>query len=302
MSSQAQRHCANLEMATGWALHALEPADEAAFARHLPTCAECAAEVQATEDLAVWFAADVEQVEPPARLRDAVLNAARSPQVPRQHRPAGMTSRETSPVDAGTTGAEIDAPADLGTAGEEIDATADAAVPSLAERRSRRNAGRLASRRALLATAAVLVLVFGGALGWLGSSLVGQPGSTSTNALTEQNVLTALTDPAVQKVALTDKGSSTTMALLLAGPNTATVVPVNMPNTAGNAQYVLWGVPAGADAKPVALGGVPGSGEARSVAGAADPAGFTTFAVSVEPAGPVPASPSAVVASGQARA
>lgn len=285
MGTQAQRHCANLELATGWALHALEPADEATFARHLPTCAECAAEVQATEDLAVLFAADVEQIEPPAHLREAVLNAARSPQVPRQSQPVGMTPRETQSAE----GTEV------------------AEVSQLSERRSRRRGGAGSSRRLVLAAAAAVILAFGAVAGWVGSTAFTQPSSSSTNALTEQNVMSALTDPAVHKVALTDSGSSTTMALLLAGPKDATVVPVNMPSTADNSQYVLWGVPNAPAAKPVALGGVSGSSGARgaksvNAVAAVDPASFSTYAVSVEPAGPMPASPSTIVATGQAKA
>jgi hypothetical protein len=39
MSADHQRYD---ELAVGWALHALEPEDEAAFARHLSGCARCA--------------------------------------------------------------------------------------------------------------------------------------------------------------------------------------------------------------------------------------------------------------------
>jgi hypothetical protein len=41
------RHDAWEELAAGWALDALEPADEKAFARHLPTCARCQQDVAA---------------------------------------------------------------------------------------------------------------------------------------------------------------------------------------------------------------------------------------------------------------
>ncbi len=281
MGAAADPHCINLELATGWALHALEPDDEAAFVQHLPTCAECAAEVAATEDMAVYLAADVEQYEPPVHLRAVVLNAAHTPQVPRQSQPAGMAPREVA-----------------------------AARPPVAHHgiRSPRSAGRLrSSRRTLLAAAAAVVLAFGAVIGWAGTAVFNQPGTTSVNALDEQNVMSALTDPSVRKVALTDTGSSTPMALLLAGPKESTVVPINMPAAASSSQYVLWGVANGPDAKPVPLGGVAGSPDehgARAVTtmNSAPPASFTQFAVSVEPAGTTPVTPTTVVATGRAQA
>jgi len=279
MSAEDDRHCANLELATGWALHALEPADEAVFARHLPTCSECAAEVRATEDMAVLLAADVEQLDPPAHLRDAVLSAARSPQVPRQNQPVGMAPRQH----------------------EATSATPSSSVGDLAARRRR----RLAPRRMVLAAAAAGVLRGGGGLGWAGANQLTPSSTTSVSALDEQQVISALTDPSVRKVALTEQGSATPMALLLAGPKDATVVPVNMPNPASSSQYVLWGLPNAA--RPVPLGGVAREADAhgaRSVApiGTADPASFTTFAVSIEPAGSTPTAPTTIVATGQAKA
>jgi len=280
MSAESDRHCINLELATGWAVHALEPDDEAAFARHLPGCAECEAEVQATGDVAVLLAADVEQLDPPAHLRAAVLNAARSPQVPRQSHPVGMTPRELAPV------AQRRSP----------------------QRRSSRSAGRFStSRRNLVAAASAVLLAFGAVAGWAGTTVFNQQGSTSGSALDEQNVMLALTDPSVRKVALTDKGSTTPMALLLAGPNGSTVLPVHMPAVASSSQYVLWGVPDGAGAKPVPLGGVSRDGDAhgaRSVAAMSPsaPASFTRFAVSIEPAGSTPIAPTTTVATGDAQA
>ena len=281
MSAEADRHCINLELATGWALHALEPDDEAAFVQHLHSCAECEAEVAATEDMAVYLAADVEQHEPPAHLRAAVLNAAHTPQVPRQSQPVGM------------------APRDVAVARRPV---AHHGI------RSPRSTGRMrSSRRTLLAAAAAVVLAFGAVIGWAGTAVFSQSDTTSVSALTEQNVMSALTDPSVRKVALTDTGSSTPMALLLAGPKESTVVPINMPAASGGSQYVLWGMASGPDAKPVPLGGVAGTGgahDAREVTmmNPAAPASFTQFAVSVERAGTTPVTPTTVVATGRAQA
>lgn len=283
MSTEAERHCSNVELATGWALHALEPDDEAGFARHLPHCAECAAEVKATEDMAVLLGADVKQYEPPAHLRAAVLNAARSPQVPRQNQPVGMAPRQLEPT-----------PVRLHTSKRR----------PLSHQHARRGQS---PRKVLVAAAAVVVLGFGAVVGWAGSAVFTDQGTSSVSALDEQDVLSALTDPSVRKVALTDQGSSTPMALLLAGPTQSTVLPVNMPSAPSNSEYVLWGVPAGANVNPVPLGSVTGANDAhgtRSVVpmGATVAASFNTFAVSVEPAGTVPTTPTKIVATGQARA
>lgn len=278
MNTGADRHCTNRELAIGWALHALEPDDEAAFARHLPGCAECTAEADATEDMAVLLGADVPQHEPPARLRAAVLNAARSPQVPRQSQPVGMTPRE----------------------GE---------VTHVSPRRimgpGLRSTGRFTrSRRVLVAAAAALVLGFGAAAGWVGSNVFSQQSTPSVSALQDSNVAAAIADPAVHKVVLTEKDSSEPMALLLAGPTAAMVMPMHMPSAADNTQYVVWGMTSMSDTKPVALGGLNSSGASGGVlnvaaTGKAMPASFNAYAVSVEAAGTVPAAPTTVVATGR---
>ena len=52
------------ELAVGWALHALEPEDEAVFAVHLPGCARCAATVAETTELMGAMARDLPAAEP----------------------------------------------------------------------------------------------------------------------------------------------------------------------------------------------------------------------------------------------
>jgi hypothetical protein len=74
------------ELAVGWALHALEPEDEAVFTSHLAGCARCSETVAETTEIMGAMAADIPQAEPSealgARLREAV---AATEQV---HRPA----------------------------------------------------------------------------------------------------------------------------------------------------------------------------------------------------------------------
>lgn len=63
------------ELAAGYALHALEPADEQHFERHLTSCARCQAEVRLARETAADLAFAV-SAAPPAGLREAVLDAA----------------------------------------------------------------------------------------------------------------------------------------------------------------------------------------------------------------------------------
>ena len=63
------------ELAVGWALHALEPEDEAVFAAHLPGCQRCATTVAETSEVMAAMATDLPQAEPSAALRDRIRAA-----------------------------------------------------------------------------------------------------------------------------------------------------------------------------------------------------------------------------------
>lgn len=65
---QLLRHSSGL-----FALDALSPADTRAFARHLLSCAECAAEASALRAAVDLLLCGTPPVEPPTRLRAQVL-------------------------------------------------------------------------------------------------------------------------------------------------------------------------------------------------------------------------------------
>src|SRR3954447_25704337 len=74
--------CTRTEQAVGWALHALEPDEEIAVEHHVPTCPDCSAAVRDAQVVMAQLATAVEQVDPPARLRASILDAAApTPQV-----------------------------------------------------------------------------------------------------------------------------------------------------------------------------------------------------------------------------
>ena len=64
------------EEAVAFAMHALEPADEAAMRAHIERCHSCSETVRETELVGAALARSVEQVDPPPRLRAGILAAA----------------------------------------------------------------------------------------------------------------------------------------------------------------------------------------------------------------------------------
>jgi len=67
--------CPHRELAVGWALHCLEPAEEAIFAAHLPLCEDCRRTVGQAEEVGAALALAAPDVVPPADLAQRVLNA-----------------------------------------------------------------------------------------------------------------------------------------------------------------------------------------------------------------------------------
>ena len=62
-------HRAFDELAVGWALHALEPEDEAVLAAHLPGCARCAETITETREAMADMASDLPSAEASEELR-----------------------------------------------------------------------------------------------------------------------------------------------------------------------------------------------------------------------------------------
>jgi hypothetical protein len=82
-ASPSEEHRVFDELAVGWALHALEPEDETAFARHLPGCSRCTRTVADTSEVMAAMAADLPRTEPSAELRGRLHAAvAGTEQVP----------------------------------------------------------------------------------------------------------------------------------------------------------------------------------------------------------------------------
>jgi anti-sigma factor RsiW len=65
-------------LTSAYALHALDPADEAAYEEHLRRCPECRHELASLEDAASSLAYAVPPAEPPPTLRASILERARA--------------------------------------------------------------------------------------------------------------------------------------------------------------------------------------------------------------------------------
>lgn len=265
--------CPQRDLAVGWALRALEPEEEARVAAHLPLCAECREQVEATHHTAALLATATPQLDPPARLRASILEAAR----------AAGPAQAPAPARAPST------------------PVLRSVVP--APSRTAR------PRRALVAAAAVLVLAVGAVAGWAGSQLgSGSAGSGAAVAQGSDSVARDLASPGTRQVVLSAEGSSTPVAVLLTASDHELVLPVDMPALDEGQSFWMWGV----DARgvPVPLGDVVEATDASAAAlGArqvnalpAAGADYTTYAMSVEPGDGVPTVPTTVVASGQVRA
>ncbi|KAA2257516.1 hypothetical protein F0L68_24765 [Solihabitans fulvus] len=270
--------CAHEELAVGWAMHALEPDEEAVLRAHLPGCARCQEAVRATEEVAALLGDGVEQEEPPARLRANLL--ARIEDVPQE--------------------TEL-------TAGREmIESSSDAAGSQPQPRRSFTEPGSAAAHRrrsrtrVLLAAAAVLVvLAAAGGVGWRMSRLSDQVAAQQAKSAQLQQILQVAADPTTHRAILrTDAGQPA--AVLLSGDTEAAVLPMGLrPNDQQKQIYVVWGTSTPSPV-PLATFDVPaGADQAEVLKWSTDAAAHKGFAISLEPGRVAPAAPSTVLAMGQ---
>jgi hypothetical protein len=67
--------CPYRELAVGWAMHALEPAEESLVTRHLADCPTCASIAAETEEVGAMLALSVPQTIPSIGLQQRILSA-----------------------------------------------------------------------------------------------------------------------------------------------------------------------------------------------------------------------------------
>ena len=258
------------ELAVGWALHALEPEDEAVFAVHLPGCDRCAATVAETTELMGAMARDLPPAEPSddlrARLRAAVETAEQVPA------PAAPTAPSEPPREL---------------------APAPAARP----------ADRPGWRRALpgsLVAAAVATIV---GLGLWNVFLTSSQERLQETVAAQEEVMAALLTPGQATVAPLQQieGERRTVATVVVRGDELQVVTNGLSvNDADETSYVVWGLGEGA---PVPLGTFDVSRSQMDMRTVGSPAtdldGFPQYGISLEPGQEAPPEQTRVVATGE---
>jgi hypothetical protein len=278
------RECPMAEQSVGWVLHALEPDEEIEVLGHLPTCPICRTVVRETEESLFGLGAAVEQVDPPAGLRDRILDAA------------AQTPQVTS------TPAAAEPPRD--TAEDRMPIAPPRRIPSSGpgRDRGRRGGGWLRTPRRKLAAAAVaLALVVGiGGLGTYAAQLRSEREQTTVQAQSIVDMVSQFDRPGTRHAFLTPQGQTQPVAAVMVNGAERQVMTLGLAANASDRIYVLWGL-AHANTPPQAVGtfDVTADLDGPQSVGSGTDGGFALYAISLEPGRTAPASPSAVVASGQ---
>ncbi|MDX8035734.1 anti-sigma factor [Lentzea sp. BCCO 10_0856] len=251
--------CPHEELAVGWAMHSLEPDEEAVVRDHLPTCDTCQHTVMATQEVLAGIGGAVRHEQPPPRLRARLMEQIEhTPQEPPvQHRPRH-------------------------------------AAPTPLRPQHRRRPGRVL----LAAAAALVVLAGGGYLGVRVNQLSGQVAASEARTDELNKALSLAADPSTNRAVLRT-GSGDEVAVVLSNPTSGAVMPKNLkPNDSGHV-YVVWGASTKAPVPLALFDVRAGSADPQLLSWSADAHKHTKFAVSLEPGRQAPPSPSEVLAGGQ---
>ncbi|GAA4862385.1 anti-sigma factor domain-containing protein [Actinomycetospora straminea] len=293
-------------LAVAHALHALDHDEETAFGAHLAGCPVCRRTVDDTTAVLGDLAGAVEPVDPPAGLRQRLLDAAEAeeagivpgPVPPSRTADSSRSSRSSRPEPAEPSSSGSTAPRHARDDADDAGDTDDGTVVPLAPRRRR-------ATRWLAAAAAVVVVIAIGGLTAANQSLRAERDSAQAAAAAQAQREAAITD------VLADAGTPGVPHAVLATPQGGLVgvvvddgtgrrvLATGLGPNGSDEVYVLWGL---ADGTPRPLGtfDIGGQGpDVRSVPSTPEAVPYAGFAVSLEPGRTAPASPTRVVASGQ---
>jgi hypothetical protein len=209
MNERTLTHEQALDLAAGYVLGALEPAEEVAVREHLATCQESHAEFELLGGVFPSLLADVELVDPPAALRDRIIDAARAD-------PAARAARD---------GADVAPPR-----------SAPTTLPSAAERD--RRASRTSVFDWALRIAAVIAIV---AVGAWGLGIQRQLDVAERFDRAVATVLDAAARPGAQAVILSPAKDRQGRGLAaIASDGSVTLAMRDLPATGGTQVYTTW--------------------------------------------------------------
>jgi anti-sigma-K factor RskA len=256
------------ELTGAYALGALSDGDRRAFEAHLASCAECAREVRELGYVASGLAVAVAQVNPPAALRQRVLDAAlhAAPPAPRVGpTTVGRLERATPPRASAL-------PSWLAAA-----AAIAAVAVGLYAMTLRERIGRLEEQ---------LREANARAEGVQHELQIAQSGGSSA-----RQIATVLDAPDVRAIDLLgQKGAPTATGRCYYSPTRGMVFTAsNLPAPTVGRQYQLWVIPKGSST-PVSAGmlNLEGGGLTMALVDSATARDVGTVAVTMEPAGGVP--------------
>jgi hypothetical protein len=281
------------ELAVAWALHGLEPDEDAVFAVHLGDCPGCRRIVAETEEVTTLLGAAVPVVDPPSSLRDRILSAAAEE--------SGVNGAVVDRAPAASKASKGSTPIGLAPSDRKATSSTDSTVVPL-DRRRRGDGRRFRRVTAALAVAAALALVVAiGGLVATNRSVGDQRDAAMAQAAQGQEVvqlLDAASRPGNPHAVLATPQGAFVGLVVDRGRGPEVLASGLTPNGADHT-YVLWGL---ANGTPVGLTtfAMSGSGPVVQSVPSVEAAGrFAGFAVSLEPGHSVPAAPTQVVASGR---
>jgi hypothetical protein len=206
MNERPMTHDDAIDMAAGYVLGALEPAEEAAVRDHLATCSRPHPEFEDLGGVVPALLADVSLVEPPAALRDRIMDAAR----------ADLAGRPPTPM---------------------VAQTGPSAFPSVEVREARRTA-RTSRLDWALRIAAVIAIV---ALGAWGLGLQRQLDAARQFDQAVASVLDAAARPGAQAVVLSPAQGRQGQGIAAVAPDgTVTLAMRDLPATNAGQVYTTW--------------------------------------------------------------
>ncbi|MBA3523003.1 MAG: anti-sigma factor [Geodermatophilaceae bacterium] len=289
------------ELAVGWALDALEPDDEAQFARHLAGCARCRQTVTEAHEVTAAMTLALPLEQPSAGLRERIMAAA-----------AAEPPSRPAPAEHVFSAESIELGSDHGRGAHRDRAEGGARVLNVRssgndwsmQRRAALHRRRRRTRlRALIrssAVAAALALVVG--LGVWNVELRSERQEAQETAIAQGEVLDQFNDRGDYRVApLRNVDNNRRVGQVVIHDDGATVLANGLPLNDLQAQtFVLWGMSDAAAPVPLGTFDVESTDlEVRNVSSTTTGLdAFGGYAISLEPGRSAPSKPTDVVATG----